>query len=136
MPPTTISELRVRYAETDQMRVAYHASYVVWCEVGRTDYLRTFGTSYAELERDGVMLAVADLTLRYHASARYDDRVLVTTTLTKVKSRTLTFDYVITLAESGTRLATASTTLVSLDNSGRVTAIPAALRARLAEVIE
>ena len=65
----TSSEVRVRYAETDQMGVAYHANYLVWCEVGRTDFIRHLGVTYAEMERRGVRLAVADAHLRYHASA-------------------------------------------------------------------
>lgn len=132
MPPRTcVSELRVRYAETDQMGVAHHASYLVWCEVGRTDYLRLFGTSYAELEKSGVRLPVAELSLRYHGSARYDDRIRVETSLSDVKSRALTFNYLITDATSGARLVTGHTTLVSLDAQGQVTALPAALRTQL-----
>jgi acyl-CoA thioester hydrolase len=115
------------------MGVAHHGSYVVWCEVGRTDYLRMFGTSYAELEKTGIQLPVAELTLRYHASARYDDQIRVETTLSQVKSRTLTFDYVITDVTTGSRLVTAQTTLVSLDDRGQVAALPAALRAQLLE---
>lgn len=128
---TCVSELRVRYAETDQMGVAHHGSYVVWCEVGRTDYLRMFGTSYAELEKAGIQLPVADLALRYHASARYNDQIRVETTLSQVKSRTLTFDYVITNVTTGTRLVTAQSTLVSLDEHGQVTALPVELRTQL-----
>lgn len=129
------SELRVRYAETDQMGVAYHANYLVWCEVGRTDFIRERGVTYAEMERQGVMLAVADAQVRYHASARYDDRVRIETRLTGVRSRMVTFHYdVLRLPEDGgepERLATASTTLVSLDRSGRPVALPAAFRTLL-----
>jgi acyl-CoA thioester hydrolase len=132
---TCVSDLRVRYAETDQMGVAHHGSYVVWCEVGRTDFLRMFGTSYAELEKAGVRLPVAELSLRYHASARYDDQIRVETTLSEVKSRTITFDYVITDVTTGARLVTAQTTLVSLDERGQVTALPAQLRAELLEAV-
>src|SRR5215469_8947715 len=126
-----VSELRVRYAETDQMGVVHHANYLLYCEVGRTDFLRSLGTSYAELEKEGVRLPVAEMTVRYHASARYDDRIRVETTLSEVKSRTVTFDYLITNATSAARLVTASSTLVSLDDRGQVTALPSQLRARL-----
>jgi len=117
------------------MGVVHHSNYLIWCEVGRTDYLRALGRSYAEMERDGVILAVAEASLRYQASAHYDDPIRVATTLSDVKSRTLTFDYVITHAASGTPLATARTTLVSIDRSGRVIALPPTLRARLCEAI-
>ena len=128
---THTTELRVRYAETDQMGVVYHANYLVWCEVGRTEYIRAAGTPYAELERTGVALAVVDVSMRFHASARYDDRVVVETSLTEIKSRTLTFDYVITHAGTGQRIVSARTVLASLDRNGRITAVPAAVRAGL-----
>ena len=121
-------EFRVRYAETDQMGVVYYANYLVWCEVGRTEFIRAGGVSYAELERRGVGLAVAEATLRFHAPARYDDVIRVETTLTEVRSRTVTFDYVIANAETGARLVTARTTLVSLQPSGKTVALDAGVR--------
>src|SRR5262249_34503258 len=62
-------EFRVRYAETDQMGVVYHTNYLIWCEVGRTDFIRARGMSYADMERDGVGLAVSELTARFHSAA-------------------------------------------------------------------
>jgi acyl-CoA thioester hydrolase len=121
-------EFRVRYAETDQMGVVYHAHYLVWCEIGRTDFIRALGTSYADMERAGVRLAVADASMRYHAPARYDDVVRVETTLTDVRSRAITFDYLIRNAETGERLVTARTTLVCIDPGGRPVALPPAIR--------
>ncbi len=123
-----VTELRVRYAETDQMGVVYHTNYLIWCEVARTDFIRALGTPYAELERTGVALAVAEATMRCHAPARYDDLVRIATTLTAVKSRTITFEYLITHANTGARLVSASTTLVSLDREGRVQALPRVVR--------
>ena len=133
---THVTELRVRYAETDQMGVVYHANYLVWCEIGRTDFIREHGTSYAQMEQGGVLLAVSEANLRLLASAKYDDRVRVETTLSDVRSRQITFDYVLTNAESGVRLATARTTLVSLaKGGGRPASLPPAIRARLAAVV-
>lgn len=129
-PPGSV-EFRVRYAETDQMGVVYHANYLVWCEVGRTDFIRDLGLPYAEMERGGTALAVAEASVRYHAPARYDELVRVETTLSAVRSRALTFDYVIFNAATGERLATASTMLVALDKSGRPSPIPVAIRAIL-----
>jgi acyl-CoA thioester hydrolase len=122
-------EFRVRYAETDQMGVVYHTNYLVWCEVGRTDFIRARGMSYADMERAGIGLAVSELTARFHSAARYDDMIRIRTTLAEVRSRGITFDYVITKAETGHRLVTARTALVSIDASGRPTALPAAVRA-------
>ena len=102
-------EIRVRYGETDQMGVVYHAEYLVWCEIGRTEYIRAAGLPYAEMERRGTALAVADASLRYHAPARYDDQVRVETSLRSVGSRAITFDYVIFNASSGAKLCTART---------------------------
>ncbi len=127
-PLSAVTELRVRYAETDQMGVVYHANYLAWCEVGRTEFIRARGLTYAELERAGTGLAVVDATLRFHAPARYDDVIRITTTLAELKSRTLRFDYVIEQAATGARLVSASTTLVGLAPDGRVTALPSRLR--------
>ena len=124
-------DLRVRYAETDRMGVVYYANYLVWCEVGRTEYIRTLGVSYASLEARGLMLAVADASVRYHAPARYDDVVRVETTLSEVRSRTVSFDYVVSNAATGSRLASARTVLVAIDAAGRTVAMPADFRALL-----
>ena len=131
----TITELRVRYAETDQMQVVYHANYLVWCEVGRTDFMRQHGMSYAEMEKSGIGLTVCDFSVRLHASARYDDLVRVVTTLTDVKSRLVAFDYLLTNAGTGERLATARTSLVSISPQGRPISMPAGIRSALEALI-
>ncbi len=136
----TASEVRVRYAETDQMGVAYHANYLVWCEVGRTDLIRHLDITYAEMERQGVRLAVADAQVRYQASARYDDVVRVETRLTSLRSRLLTFRYDLFRvpepgAFEGERLATASTTLISVSSEGRPVAMPRHLRDILGQAL-
>ena len=110
------------------MGVVYHANYLVWCEMGRTEYIRTLGVSYAEMERAGIALAVAEAHVRFHASARYDNLIRVTTTISSARSRAVAFDYVVTNAETDERLATAQTTLVSIDRSGRPTSLPAEFR--------
>jgi acyl-CoA thioester hydrolase len=135
MPLTHAIELRVRYAETDRMGIVYYANYLVWCEVGRVEFMRALGGSYAELEEQGYGLAVAEATVRYLAPARFDDLVRIETSLTGVRSRAVTFDYVISHAETGTRLATAHTALVSIDASGRPTALPPAFRAKLDDAL-
>jgi acyl-CoA thioester hydrolase len=130
-PPHIDLELRVRYAETDQMGVVYHAEYLVWCEMGRTEYMRRLGTSYATIERSGTLLVVADVSIRYHAPARYDEIVRVETTLSDVRSRALTFDYAIFNALDETRLVTARTMLVATDRAGRPMPLAAEVRAEL-----
>jgi acyl-CoA thioester hydrolase len=131
--PTHDLELRVRYAESDQMGVVYHTNYLVWCEMGRTELIRAVtGRSYADLERDGVGLAVSELSIRYSGAARYDNLIRVRTTLTEVRSRSVTFEYEISNAESGERLASATTVLVSLDPKGRPVTLPSDLRRQMA----
>lgn len=135
-PMITASEVRVRYGETDQMGVAYHANYLVWCEVGRTDFIRALGVTYAEMEARGIQLAVAEATLRYHASARYDELVRVETRLESVQSRSMTFRYDLKRIAApgdtvGERLVTASTMLVSVAPGGKLVLLPPEIRSLL-----
>ena len=121
-------ELRVRYAETDQMGVVYHANYLVWCDMGRTDLIRRCGVSYADMERGGILLAVSELSARYHAPARYDDIIRVRTSLGEVRSRMISFDYLIANADTHQRLVSAHITLISVDRGGKPVALPPELR--------
>jgi acyl-CoA thioester hydrolase len=105
--------LRVRYAETDQMGVVYHANYLVWMEMGRVELCRSLGVRYRDLEeQDGVLLTVAEVSCRYLSPARYDDEVAVVTTVKRSTSRLLEFEYVISTVESGRKVATGATTHV------------------------
>jgi acyl-CoA thioester hydrolase len=85
--------LQVRYGETDQMGVVYHANYLTWFEVGRTEFLRHSGLTYRELEEKGVLLPVAEATLRYKLPARYDDWVEIRTRIEELTPVRLTFAY-------------------------------------------
>lgn len=128
---TAITTVRVRYGETDQMQVVYHAEYLAYFEMGRTEFIRDLGLPYAEMERRGVMLAVAEASLRYHAAARYDDLLRIETRLTKSGSRGVSFSYLIANADTGKRLVTGHTDLVSLDAAGKPAPMPADIRALL-----
>ena len=130
-PVTSEVEFRVRYAETDQMQVVYHANYLVWCEIGRTDLIRRLGTSYADIERQGISLAVVDASLRYHAAAKYEDIVRVRTVLVEARSRSVTFQYTIENADTGAKLVTARTTLASINGEGKLVTMPDHLRQSL-----
>jgi acyl-CoA thioester hydrolase len=127
---------RVRYAETDQMGVVYHAHYLVWCEIGRTELMRSHGLPYAELERAGVLLAVADASIRYARAARYDDTIRVRTRIERVQSRTITFGYTIERIEPGPvmTLATASTRLIAIGRDYVPRTLPAPLLERFREL--
>ncbi len=128
-------ELRVRYGETDQMGVVYHAEYLEYCEMGRTELIRSLGLPYSEMEKRGVMLAVTDASMRYHAGARYDDLLVVETQVTDVRSRSVTFDYVIRRVDNGARLVSAQTRLMAIDRNARPTAIPPDMRQLLTSVL-
>jgi acyl-CoA thioester hydrolase len=133
-PVHSAVEFRVRYAETDQMSVVYHANYLVWCEIGRTELIRRLGASYAELERQGTTLAVADAALRYHAPARYDDLIRVEARVEEVRSRSVRFGYLVYRVEDSgdtRRLVSAHTTLVALDDDSRPRTMPADLLQKL-----
>ena len=114
----------VRYAETDQMQVVHHSSYVVWMEEGRSEFMRASGADYAEVERGGHFFAVTGIQVRYIAPAHYGERVTVRTWVEELRSRTLTFGYEIIHAESGTLLVTGKSGHVCMDQQGRVTRIP------------
>ncbi len=88
------SRIRVRYAETDQMGVVYHANYLVWFEVGRVDFIRALGMDYRTMEReDGLAIAVADVSARYKSPARYDDDLVVETRLLAARGAVIKFGY-------------------------------------------
>lgn len=129
-----VTEVRVRYAETDQMGVVYHANYFAWCDIGRTELIRSLGgLTYAELERDGTALAVVEARLRYIKPARYDDLIRITTRVTEVRSRVVRFDYDIVMVGGGP-IATGYTTLVAMTRDGRGSCIPEKLRQQLERV--
>ena len=87
------TRVRVRYAETDRMGVVYYANYLVWFEVGRTDWLRQTGWTYREMERDGISLPVIEAQCEYRQPARYDDEIDIATNGTLVTPVRVRFDY-------------------------------------------
>ena len=117
-------ELRVRYAETDQMGRAHHGHYIVWCEMGRTALMRENGVSYAELEKQGVMLPVARVEVEYRAPLFYDEAVRVDTRIGSVRSRSVTFEYEVYRAADEQLVARAMTMLVCMDDEGKTRRMP------------
>lgn len=108
------TEIRVRYGETDQMGVVYHANYAIYFEVGRTEWLRAFGLSYSQMEAEGIMLPVISLNINYKNSARYDDVLKVKTRLKKMPTASIEFEYELVNSDA-VLLATGSTTLAFID---------------------
>ena len=126
----SISEtfVRVNYSETDQMGVVYHARYLVWLDVARTEHLRLRGMSYRELEAAGLRLAVSEVVIRYRQPARYDDPIRIRCWVRQVASRKVEFGYAIEHAEDNRLLATASTSLVTLDSTMALSRLPDRVR--------
>jgi len=106
--------IRVRYGETDQMGVVHHGNYALYLEMGRTEWLRKKGISYKQMEDDGVMLPVISMSLNFKKSALYDEVIKVKTTLLKMPSVKIEFNYEI-YNERGDVLVTANTVLAFID---------------------
>jgi acyl-CoA thioester hydrolase len=131
--PPSISEtlVRVNYSETDQMGVVYHARYLVWLDIARTEHLRQCGMSYRELEATGLRLAVSEVSIRYRQPARFDDAVRIRCWVRDAASRRVDFGYAIEHADEGRLLATASTGLIALNPGMSLTRVPEPVRAAL-----
>jgi acyl-CoA thioester hydrolase len=119
------SELRVRYAESDQMGVVYYANYLVWMEVGRVDYCRELGFEYRDMEaEDDCLLAVTKAVCEYRAPARFNDQIRVQTWVSESRSRTIEFSYEMRLAGDDRLLATGKTVHMVCDRDGKTIRLP------------
>jgi len=123
------TRVRVRYVETDQMGVVYHANYLVYYEIGRTEYLRSLGRAYSDLEREGIRLTVVEASARYRAPARYDDLVEIRTRLAGLRGVRVRFAYELWCADR--LLSTGETVLACIDREGRPRRLPGPVRAAL-----
>ncbi len=128
-------EVRVRYAETDQMGRAHHSNYLIWCELGRTSLMREAGISYADLERGGFLLPVAYAEVEYRAPLLYDEVVRIETWVERVRSRKIVFAYRMSRGADGVIAATARTALVSANADGRPIRMPPELRETLDRLV-
>lgn len=119
------ASIRVRYAETDKMGVVYHANYLIWFEIGRTEFCRARGFAYRDMEEnDGAFLVVAESYCRYKAPAYYDDELIIRTHVTELRRRSLRFGYEIIRPEDGAIIAEGETYHVITDGAGRVRSLP------------
>ena len=116
--------LRVRYGETDQMGVVYHANYLLYFETGRTELLRAAGFAYADLEKRGVFLVVTETGCRHRAAASYDDLLKVRTRVTALGKATIRFEYSVQ-GQDGKLLAEGHTELAAVDRTKRPMRLPA-----------
>ncbi len=129
IPPISEITVRVNYSEVDQMGVVYHARYLEWLDRARTEHLRRTGTSYKDLEDQGMLLAVGHLEIRYRRPARYDDLVRIRCWVREMASRRITFGYAVEHGGTGALLATAETGMMVLDRGFNSTRLrPAVLQ--------
>jgi acyl-CoA thioester hydrolase len=119
------STIRVRYAETDAMGVAYYANYFVWFEVARTDLLRSLGWSYREMEESGVVLPVIEATCAYRSPARYDDLLEIRTEGRMTSGVRMEFTYDVALPAGSRVLASGRTAHAAVTKAGRPCRLPA-----------
>lgn len=126
------TEVRVRYAETDQMGIVHHASFLVWFEVGRSHLCRDKGFSYKEMEdQDNALMVVAETYCRYKSPAFYEDVLTVRTKVGEVRSRSLRFFYEIHRASDELLVAEGETLHIVTDKNRKVISLPAFYRERL-----
>ncbi|MEW6211187.1 MAG: thioesterase family protein [Acidobacteriota bacterium] len=128
---TSVSKVKVRYAETDQMGVAYYANYFVWFEVARSQYCNDCGFSYRDMEREtGLFLIVAESYCRYKTPARYEDELTVRASVKELTRRTVRFVYEIERAD-GAMVAAGETLHVLMNAEGRPSSMPEKYREML-----
>lgn len=126
--PAVEVTFRVRYFETDAMGIVHHAAYITWFEEGRSAFTRAIGYPYSRMEQEGISLAVAEVTARYHRPARYDDEVRVIAALSQLGSRGMSFGYEVRRVADDELLVSGATRHISVDAHGKVTLLPASLR--------
>lgn len=131
MSAESTSRLRVRYAETDAMGIAWHGSFLAWFEVGRTDLLRDTGLTYRELEQQGLRLPVIESHTRHLRPARYDDLLEIHTVLGELRGARMRFEYTVRREGEAEPLALGSTEHAAVDPAGRPRRLPEDLRRRL-----
>jgi len=126
------TEVRVRYAETDQMGIVHHANYLIWFELGRSALCRARGFSYREMEeKDGALMVVAESYCRYKSPAFYDDAITVRTSIGEVKSRSVRFIYEVYRATDKLLLAEGETLHIVTDRNKKVRSLPEVYRQKL-----
>ncbi len=116
------TSFRVRYAETDQMRVVHHANYLVWFEYARTEFCRKYGIDYSAMEAEGLFMPIVEARLRYRQPARYDDLVTIRAEVTERTRRTLRIQYRVTRGED--LLAEGETLQMLVDSQSRPRSFP------------
>lgn len=126
--PSSVSTVRVRYAETDKMGVVYYANYFVWFEVARAELLRSLGWSYREMEHEGVALPVIEAQCAYHKPAKYDDELDVKAEGQMLSRVRMQFTYEVVRREDAALAASGKTVHAAVDANGRPCRLPERIR--------
>jgi acyl-CoA thioester hydrolase len=126
--PSSVSTLRVRYAETDKMGVVYYANYLVWFEVARAELLRSLGWSYREMEHEGISLPVIESHCEYHRPAKYDDEIEVRTEGRMLSPVRMEFRYEVIRLADRTLSASGRTVHAAVNLQGRPCRLPGRIR--------
>lgn len=105
----TETKFRVRYQETDQMGVVYHANYFIWFDIGRTEMIRKIGISYRQMEEQGLLLPLVNVSCQYKISAKYDDELIIRSRISKYNGLRMDFEYSVVRAEDLRLIATGIT---------------------------
>ncbi len=133
---TNEARLRVRYAETDKMGVVYHSNFIVWFEIGRVELLRQLGFNYRDMEiEDDCHIAVVDVRCRYKLPARYDDEIVVRTSLKNVRESLLHFSYQVARAGDNALLAEGETTHIAVNSRFEKMSLPEKYKAAFIEIL-
>lgn len=112
------TQIRVRYAETDQMSYVYHGNYAMYYEIGRVEAMRQLGFSYKELEEEGIIMPVLDLQSRYHIPAKFDELITVKVIVPELPRVRMSFEYEVT-NEDGALINEGKTTLVFVNKESQ-----------------
>ncbi len=130
------TRVRVRYAETDQMGVVYHANYLVWFEVGRVEFIRSLGLEYRKLEQEfGCLIAVVEAQARYKAPARYDDELVIRTGIRSLRGSLIRMEYEVVRVSDGALLCTGETAHVVVDRDMKRKALPESYAAQFRSML-
>ena len=131
------TDVRVRYAETDQMGIVHHANYLIWFEAGRSELCRSKGFSYKEMEEvDGALMVVAECYCRYKSPAYYEDVLTIRTKVGEIRSRSLRFFYEILRKSDGTLVAEGESLHLVTDREKKVRTLPEIYKHRLLNISE
>lgn len=112
--------LVVRYAETDKMNIVYHANYLVYFEVGRTEFIKKIGISYSDMEKIGIMIPVIESNCKYIQGARYDDKLIIKTWIEKLTPVKVIFNYSVVREKEGIEITKGSTKHAFVDNNFKI----------------